>query len=376
MTAGEKKGRAGLAVVVTLAGSIIAFFLGSGFATAQEIVQYFVAYGSLFLPVILLTLLIFGYTDYSFLTAGASGRLTHSSQIFRHYAGRYLGAFFDGFTILLCFLSFVVMLGGTNAMLHQQYGAPLGLGAIILAILIVVVVAAGLNGMLSALGKLGPIIIALVIFIAVCTLINDGGLAAHGVAQVDSGEVQLMNVGGNPILSALSYSGFVLLWFATFMAEMGERQGKRDSANAVGMAVGVICLGLSLVALAIFTHVEELAAVDIPSLILAGRISPAFAYCFSVVIMAGDFTTGAPLLWTVAARFTKEGTKAYKLLTVGLGVAGVLIALFLPYRRLVNVVYGYSGYIGAAFLVCILFHDIRSRLNKRSAAGKIVDEHN
>ena len=115
---------------------------------------------------------------------------------------------------------------------------------------------------------------------------------------------------------------------------------------------------------------------DIPSLILAGRISPAFAYCFSVVIMAGDFTTGAPLLWTVVARFTKEGTKAYKLLTVGLGLAGVLIALFLPYRRLVNVVYGYSGYIGAAFLVCIIVHDIRSRLNKRSAAGKIVDEHN
>ena len=168
----------------------------------------------------------------------------------------------------------------------------------------------------------------------------------------------------------------MLLWFATFMAEMGERQGKRNSANAVGMAVGVICLGLSLVALAIFTHVEELATVDIPSLILAGRISPAFAYCFSVVIMAGDFTTGAPLLWTVAARFTKEGTKAYKLLTVGLGLAGVLIALFLPYRRLVNVVYGYSGYIGAAFLVCIIFHDVRSWLKKRSGRSDAAEIHN
>lgn len=373
MTAGEKKALTGIGGVVTLAGSIIAFFLGSGFATAQEIVQYFVAYGSLFLPVILLTLLIFGYTDCSFLTAGASGRLAHSSHIFRHYAGRYLGAFFDGFTILLCFLSFVVMLGGTNAMLHQQYGAPLGLGAVILAILIVVAVAAGLNGMLSALGKLGPVIITLVIFIAVGTLVNDWDSAASGVEQIDTGEVQLMNVGGNPILSALSYSGFVLLWFATFMAEMGERQGKRDSANAVAMAVGVICLGLSLVALAIFTHVEELSTVDIPSLVLAGRISPAFAYCFSIVIMAGDFTTGAPLLWTVVARFTKEGGRAYKLLTVGLGLAGVLIALFLPYRRLVNVVYGYSGYIGAAFLVCIVVHDVRSWLSNRSGRADAVD---
>ncbi len=367
VSGGNKKS---LGLIVTLAGSIIAFFLGSGFATAQEIVQYFAAYGGLFLFVILLALLIFGYTDMSFLTAGASGRLTHSSQIFRYYAGPVLGRFFDAFTILLCFLSFVVMLGGTNAMLHQQYGAPLGMGAVILAILIVVTVAAGLNGMLSALGKLGPIIIGLVIFIAVATLLKDWSLASDGAAAVDTGQVELMNVGGNPILSAFSYSGFVLLWFATFMAEMGERQGKRTAANAVAVAVGVICVGLTLVSLAIFTHVDELASVDIPSLVLAGRISPAFAYAFSIVIMAGDFTTGAPLLWTVAARFTKEGTRSYRLLTAGLGVAGVVIALFLPYRRLVNIVYGYSGYIGAAFLLCMIIRDLRSWLQGRKDSRK------
>ena len=369
MTGGGKPVRDGLAVVITLAGSIIAFFLGSGFATAQEIVQYFVAYGGLFLPVILLALLIFGYTDYSFLSAGSSGRLTNSSQIFRYYCGPVLGGFFDAFTVFLCFLSFVVMLGGTNAMLHQQYGAPLGMGAVILAILIVITVAVGLNGMLSALGKLGPVIITLVIFIAVVTLFHDWDLAEAGAAEVNSGEVQLMNVGGNPVLSALSYSGFVLLWFATFMAEMGERQGKRNSANAVALAVGVICLGLTLVSLAIFTHIEELSTVDIPSLVLANRIAPWFAYCFSFVIMAGDFTTGCPLLWTVVARFAKEGTLRYRLLTVGLGVAGVIIALFLPYRRLVNVVYGYSGYVGAAFLLCIIVHDLR-QLRARRAGGE------
>lgn len=356
-------------MTITLAGSIIAFFLGSGFATAQEIVQYFVAYGGLFLPVILLTLLIFGYTDHSFLSVGASGELSHSSQIFRYYAGPVLGAFFDIFTALLCFLSFVVMLGGTNAMLHQQYGAPLGLGAVILAVLIVVTVAAGLNGMLSALGKLGPVIIVLVMLIAVCTLFQDWDLAAAGVAQVDEGQVELMNVGGNPLLSALSYSGFVLLWFATFMAEMGQRQGRRRSSDAVAMAVGVICLGLTLVSLAIFTHIEELASVDIPSLILAGRIAPWFGYGFSFVIMAGDFTTGAPLLWTVAARFSREGSRAYRLLTIVLGLTGVLIALFLPYRRLVNIVYGYSGYVGAAFLVCIIVRNLRS-IGQRRAAKK------
>lgn len=343
----------------TFAGAIIAFFLGSGFATAQEILQYFVTYGRLFLAVIFLALLIFAYTDYSFLRAGASGKLAHSSRIFQYYCSKRLGAAFAIFTVLLCYLSFVVMLGGASATLHQQYGAPNGIGAVALCILVVLTVTAGLNGIVDVLSKLGPVIIGLVIFIAVRTIRLDWDGIAAGADLVSEGQVDVLSVGGNPLLSALSYSGFVLLWFAAFMAELGERNDKRTVANAIFLGTGIICVALTAVSLALFPHITELAQVDIPSLVLARKIAPRFGYLFSLVILAGGFTAAVPLLWTAVSRFTREGTLRYKLFAVCLGCLGVGATLFLPYRQLVNLVYGYSGYAGAAFLFCILLHDLR-----------------
>jgi hypothetical protein len=60
----------------------------------------------------------------------------------------------------------------------------------------------------------------------------------------------------------------------------------------------------------------------------------------------------------------KEGTKKYKLYTVVLGVIGCVIACFLPYRALVNVLYGINGYLGFALVAFMLIYDTRTGMSK------------
>ena len=57
--------------VLILAGAIIAFTIGSGFATGQEIIQYYTAYGVKGLLVILVFLVAFLYYNFNFAKAGA-----------------------------------------------------------------------------------------------------------------------------------------------------------------------------------------------------------------------------------------------------------------------------------------------------------------
>ena len=52
--------------VLILAGAIIAFTIGSGFATGQEIIQYYTAYGVKGLLVILVFLVAFLYYNFNF----------------------------------------------------------------------------------------------------------------------------------------------------------------------------------------------------------------------------------------------------------------------------------------------------------------------
>ena len=54
------------------------------------------------------------------------------------------------------------MCGGANSTLTQQWGLPKGTGAVGLTILVVCTVIFGLDGILNALSKIGPLIIVMI----------------------------------------------------------------------------------------------------------------------------------------------------------------------------------------------------------------------
>ena len=71
--------------VVKFAGAFIAFLIGSGFATGQEILQYFTAYGLKGLLTALVMVLLFIYVGASFIIAGVKGKLSTCRGIFKYY---------------------------------------------------------------------------------------------------------------------------------------------------------------------------------------------------------------------------------------------------------------------------------------------------
>lgn len=56
--------------ILAICGACISFYIGAGFATMQEVVQYEASYGSRFLIVILVAAAIYLYTNISFATNG------------------------------------------------------------------------------------------------------------------------------------------------------------------------------------------------------------------------------------------------------------------------------------------------------------------
>ena len=263
--------------VLSFCGACIAFYIGAGFATMQEIIQYVASYGSKLWIVIAVNAAIYIYTDLSFATNGNRLKLKRGGDIYTHYCGKYIGNFFDYFSALFCYACFIVMCGGANA------------------------------------GK-------------------------HEIVQVGN---------GNPFLSGASYAGFMLLWFASFLAEIGSKNRVKE-VNIGMLFSAVFIMGTMVIAsAALISHIDVTSQADIPALILANSISPALASIFAVIIFCGIYTTSVPLLWTSIGRIEKEGTKKYKLYTVVLGIIGCVIACFLPYRSLVNVLYGLNGYFNS-----------------------------
>ena len=108
--------------VMTYAGAIMAFLIGSGFATGQEVMQYFAAYG--FWRRVQHRTSRAGPHQFCFYPV-SDGWPTRAIQQavtnFEYYAGKYIGKFFDYFSILFVFLSFTVMVAGAGAVFDEHY---------------------------------------------------------------------------------------------------------------------------------------------------------------------------------------------------------------------------------------------------------------
>lgn len=355
--------------ILALCGSCIALYIGSGFATMQEVLQYEASYGSLFWVVILVTAVIYIYTNLSFAVNGSRLNLSRGGDIYKAYCGRILGSFYDYFSAFFCYMSFVVMLGGANSTAMQQWGIPNGVGAVVLAILAVLTVCTGLNGILRVLSCLGPAIIVFLLIIsgasAVCSTMGlDSGLAA-----IDNHVYQIAQIGsGNPLASGASYGGFVILWFAAFLAEIGAKN-KLSDVHAGMLLSSLFIFGVAaLCCLALISNIDVLYNADIPALVLANQISSILGLIFAVIVFVGIYTSAVPLLWTGVRRLADDGTRKYRLIAVAGGVVGCAIACLVPYAPLLNVLYGLNGYLGFILMAFMIINDVRLVINGSHSA--------
>lgn len=352
--------------VITFAGAVIAFLIGSGFATGQEILQYFTSYG--YLGVFgtgLLVLLLITYVNVEFITVGYVKQFPRPSMIFQYYCGKTLGTFFDYFSILFIFMSFMVMVAGAGAVFEQHYGLPTAVGGIGLAIVAAITVFFGLSRLVDIIGKIGPIIVIIAIGLGLSAVLQNPAGIAEGQAALPT--LELTRASSNWVLSALSYVGFCMLWLAAFMAAMGATANSKKEAGFGGFTGSVLfALACIIVGLGLLANLEKVNGTQIPMLYLAENFSRALANGFSVIILAGIFTTAVPLLWTVTSRVFEDKSRNFKLLTIALAALGTVLGLLVPFSKMINIVYVINGYVGILLLVLMLYKTLRRFLKKET----------
>ena len=369
-----------LLAILSICGACISFYIGAGFATMQEVVQYEASYGSMFPIVIVVATAIYIYTNISFATNGNRLNLVRGGDIYEVYCGvfgkkvgRCAAVFFDYFSAFFCFMSFVVMCGGANSTLTQQWGAPFGMGAVLLTVLVVATVIFGLEGIIKALGKIGPTIIVMILLVSAITAVTGWSAFADNLIKVDQGvyaDVMKQVGGGNPVASGASYGGFVILWFAAFLSEIGAKNKLKEVNIGMILSAAFIFSAASICCIALIGHIDAVAAADIPALILAGQISPVVSLAFAVVICAGIYTSATPLLWTAVRKIAEEETSKYKVVTIVAGVIGCAVACFVPYKGLINILYGINGYLGFVLIFVMMAYDFKTKMSKNGVKNE------
>ena len=71
--------------ILAICGACISFYIGAGFATMQEVMQYEASYGSKFIILIAVTAIIYIYTNFSFAKNGSRLCVTRGGDIYGIY---------------------------------------------------------------------------------------------------------------------------------------------------------------------------------------------------------------------------------------------------------------------------------------------------
>jgi uncharacterized membrane protein YkvI len=341
--------RGALGLTLATAATYIGTVVGAGFASGQEVMQFFGLLGPWGLPAAGLTIAGFFVFGYAIMETGRSIGANSHVSVLRETCGRYLAPALDFVITFFLFGAYSAMVAGAGAVLNQEYGVPWIVGAGVITSLTLATVVLGLRGVVTAISAVVPFLLAGVLIVGIAVLHTNGvtlGSPPPGTEPV---------VDSWPA-AGLTYISYNIIMATPVLAVLGTTLRNRRRV-ADSSLLGALGLGaaLILVYLTIVSSFPEVLAYEIPMARLAGNVHRLGSPFYTVIFLAEVYTTAVANLYGFAIRLAPGGTPAFRL-TVGLsGIAG-LWAASAGFSNLVRVVYPLVGWAGSVFLLALTAH--------------------
>ena len=354
------KGRSSLINIIKFAGAYIAFIIGSGFATGQEIMQFFTSNGLWSIGSIIISLILFTYFGSTIMGSGYDHRNIKQHSAYKYFCGKSLGQFYEIFIPILLFASVVIMISGAGATLKEYYGLNYYIGCGMMAILVLIAYIFGLNSLINIVGIIGPVIVFFSMIVGFIILFQniDGLKNINYIMQ----HIEIPKAGGGWIRSGIIYASYNLVGGVMFFTTLGKSADHRKEAVYGGIIGSIVIMSVILVMnLALLSKVDSIYKLSIPTLYFAKSISPLLGKIFSVILLCGIFSTAAPNFWTVCTRISKEDGKNSKLIAVLVAILAFFGGL-LPFEMLVGKIYPYEGFLGIILFICMLGKQVSKKI--------------
>ena len=346
----------------TIAATFAGCFLGAGYVSGQEMLQYFGSHGeNWWLGLLLAVVFQFLLGTVILLVAKSTGNISMDSVAIQWEIPWLRGAM-GAMLILLLFTINVTMFAGFGAMLQQLTGLPTVVGSVILVLVVTALSMLGLRGMVAAFSLFVPALSVTAVILCVAALMK------HGVQPVTS--VAGTSFHGGWAVAALTFVSYNIFGSIGMLTPMAQfLQKKRTAYLGIGLGCGVLTVIAAGIVLAISAYPESREA-ELPMLAVATNLSPAMGIVYAVMLFGGML--GTSLAGTVAIDvYLQQKMPVMKakrnLFLPALGLLG-LGCSFIGFSEIVGKIYPIFGYAGflAIFGIFIHFFTLCTRKRKIS----------
>ena len=342
---------------LSVAFAYVGVIIGAGLASGQDLLQYFLSFGSIgFVGIVgvgLLNVLFGGIA----LQLGSYYRSDNHDEVFERIAHPALRRVIDVVLVFSGFAMGFVMLAGAGANLEQQFGMPAWAGSALCAVLVVLTAFLDFDRIMKVIGVFTPMIVLAITVLTVYALARPH----PGLAELDAIASRVPPALPNLWLSTINYFALCVVGGIAMAFVLGGSVLRIGEARRAGRVGGIIiALVVGADALALYLNLDRVWDVNVPALEIARSIHPAFAFAYTLIIFALIYNTVFSLFYSTARRFSGGSTTRMRLVLVGVVALGYA-ASFMGFKRLVGAMYPIIGYLGIALLGVLVLGWIRQR---------------
>lgn len=335
-------------LIFQVAATYIGAVIGAGFASGQEIQQFFVNFSSKGILGIGVSALLFAAFGYIMLDLQKRWQVSSYTDFFQNLVGKKWGNKIDILISTFLFIGLTAMLAGTGAVFQQYFDLSSWIGIFLTIVLIAIALWYKGEGVLWINSVLIPLKFIFCFGIAFSAIFLIKG------AQNVPVEIIANPLVGNWLFSAVLYVSFNLTIAMVIFASLGKEVQKNE--GLLGAVIGGLGLGLfaTVIGLALLKF-PEVRNFEIPMVVIAGKVGSWSAFFYVVVLWLAMITSAIGNGFSLVNHFEKKYHMDYRktsiiLLLIVIPLAGIKFSL------IVKIAYPIFGYMGLIFLPFLLFH--------------------
>ncbi|UQZ26951.1 hypothetical protein CACC_01080 [Corynebacterium accolens] len=345
--------------------AFIGVVVGAGFASGQEAMQYFVAFGEWGLWGIALAAALMMVTGVSILQLGSYFQAVEHTAVYNKIASPVTAKILDWSTLITLFSIGFVMFAGGGSNINQQFPSiPVWVGGTVMLILVLLVGLMDVDRVTRVIGTITPFIIVFVVLATGYTILTaDVDFASLNTWAIDNVNTSLPNWW----LSALNYTGLNVMTAVSMSIVIGGNFLDNRAVGIGGLIGGFLYLILlALLVFALFFEAKDVNGEDMPVLKLITGIHPVLGILMTFVIYGMVFNTAIGMFYALGKRLTRNNPKRFYPVYAASCIIGFILS-FIGFQSLVSNVYPILGYLGLLMIFVMVYNRIKNR-------GMLADE--
>ena len=349
--------------------ALVGLTVGAGFASGQEVIQYFLSFGYWGIvgaAIAGITIAVFSGWVYQL---GSYYLADDHSAVFKSVSRPWIAKYMDITTMFTLFCIGFVMVAGAGANLEQQFGLPTWVGSAIMVVLLLLSGLLDVDKLTSVISFITPLLIIclLAAFVITLTDMPDNVGQINEIAQTNP---HASGTFGNWLITALNYATLVMIMDTSMMLVFAGSHMNPAQAGKGGLLGGIMFAVLLLIlTFVLFMNMEHDMGSDLPLLKVFDNKHPTVGVFVSIVIYLMIYNTAVGLFYALSRRLSHDKPGKFRLYYAVVVLIGFALS-FIGFADLVGWVYPVLGYLGLVLAIVMGVAWFRDRENIQDETGR------